>query len=57
MRRKKVMTCKFAFKWLSLYKIDDTIKDKSIYILKKLDRLQLAGIFIGNKLKKFQFQQ
>ena len=51
------MSCKLAFKWLGPYQICNLIKDKSIYILEKLDRSQLAGIFTGDKLKKFHLRQ
>ena len=51
------MSCKFAFKWLGPYRITNIIKDKSMYMLKKLDRLQLVGTFIGNKFKKFYLRQ
>lgn len=44
---------KLAFKWLDLYEISDTIRDKGIHILEKLNKLLLVSIFAGNKLKKF----
>ena len=56
-RRKKDMSRKLAFKWLGPYKISNTIKDKDIYMLKKLDGLQLAGTFAGYRLKKFYLWQ
>lgn len=52
-RCKKDMSCKLFFKWLELYQIHNTIKDKGIYMLEKLDGLQLASIFANNRLKKF----
>lgn len=54
-RRKKDMSCKLAFKWLGLYQIYNSI-DKDIYMLEKLDRSRLAGIFAGNRLKKFHLR-
>lgn len=47
------MSHKLTFKWLSLYRISNAVKDKSTYMLEELDELQLAGIFAGNKFKKF----
>ena len=47
------MSCKLALKGLGLYRITYAVNDKSTYMLEKLDGLKLAGIFTGNKLKKF----
>lgn len=33
------MSCKLAFKWLDLYKVSTTVKDKNMYMLKELDGL------------------
>ena len=51
--RKKDMLWKLEFKWLGLYQISNTGKDKGTYMLEELDRSQLAGTFAGNRLKKF----
>ena len=47
------MSRKLSFKWLEPYQICDAIKDKGTYILEELDGSQLAGIFAGDRLKKF----
>lgn len=52
-RRKKNRFQKLFFKWLGLYQICNAIKNKGIYTLEKLDRLQLFSTFIGNRIKKF----
>lgn len=51
-RCKKVISSKLSFKWLELYRIYNTVKGKGIYIPQELDRLQLAGTFTDNRLKK-----
>ena len=51
------MSCKLSFKWLGPYQICNAVKDKGTYILKELNRLRLAGIFAGNRLKKFHPRQ
>lgn len=53
MKRERDMSCKLRFKWLGPYQICNSVKDKGTYMLKKLDRLQLASKFAGDKLKKF----
>lgn len=49
------MSQKLCFKWLGLYQIYNVVKDKAIYIFKKLVRLELVDTFVGNELKKFHF--
>lgn len=56
-KRKKDISRKLSFKWLRLYKIFDTVKNKGTYILEELDRLRLAVIFAGDRLKRFHSQQ
>ena len=56
-RHKKDMSRKLPFKWLRPYQICDVVKDIKTYMLKKLDRLQLAGIFADKRLKKFHTRQ
>lgn len=48
---------KLSLKWLGLYQICDALKDKDTYILEKLNRSQLAGTFVSDKLKKFHVRQ
>lgn len=56
-RRIKIMIRKHTFQWLGLYGISNTVKDKSMYMLGEYDKLQLAGTFADNRLKKFQLWQ
>lgn len=51
--RKKNTLEKLSFNWLGLYKVSNIVKDKSTYMLKKLNRLWLISTFTDNKLKKF----
>lgn len=53
----KNIFCKLFFKWLELYQICNIVKDKNTYMLIKLDRLQLAGIFVSDKFRKFYSYQ
>ena len=56
-RGEKNMSRKFAFTWLSPYKISNAVRDKGMYILEKLDGSQLAGTFAGDRLKEVHPQQ
>lgn len=56
-RRKKDMLQKLAFKWLGSYKIYHTVERKRTYMLEELDGSRLAGIFAGDRLKKFHPRQ
>lgn len=56
-RYKKDMSRKWFFKWLGPYRFFDAIKDKSTYLLKEFDGSRLAGIFAGDRLKRFHSQQ
>lgn len=49
----KYMSQKLAFKWLGPYRIYNTIEEKGTYILEEQDGSRLAGIFTGDRLKKF----
>ena len=51
------MSQKLAFKWLSPYRICDTLKDKRTYMLEELDGSHLADTFAGDRLKKFHSRQ
>ena len=44
---------KLGFHWLRPYKISKAYPDKGTYLLIELDRTPLAGMFTGNRLKKF----
>ncbi len=52
-RRKEDMSYKLTFKWLGSDRISDTIKDKNIYILEKLDGSWLISIIMGDRFRKF----
>lgn len=56
-RRKKNMSQKLPFRWLEPYQITDAVKEKGTYMLKELDGLRLAGIFAGDRLKRFHPRQ
>lgn len=52
-RCNKDMSQKLSFKWQRPYQICNVVKDKGTYMVEELNRLQLANIFVYNKLKKF----
>lgn len=56
-RHKKNMSRKLTFKWLGPYKIYNAVKDKSMYMVKKLNRSRLAGTFARDKFQKFHPRQ
>lgn len=56
-RYKKDMLQKLTFKLLDPSRIYYTVKEKSMYLLKELNRSCLAGIFASDCFKKFYFRQ
>lgn len=54
-RCKKDISQKLSFKWIGPYQICNAVQNKSTYMLKELNGLQLGSTFTGNKLKKFLF--
>lgn len=56
-RREKDTSWKLFFRWLGPYRICNAVKNKDTYILKELNGLHLAGIFAGDRLKKFYPRQ
>ena len=50
---KKNISQKLAFKWIRPYTIYNAVEGKKTYMLEELDRSHLAGIFTGDRFKKF----
>ncbi len=48
---------KFKYRWRRSFRIKEIIQDKRIYLLQKLDEIDLAEIFVENKIKKFHQRQ
>jgi len=44
---------KLSYKWLGPYRVRKAIPEKGTYILEEFDGTQLAGTYLGNRLKKF----
>jgi hypothetical protein len=44
---------KLKYKWRKSFRIKKIIQDKRIYLLQKLDEINLIEIFVENKIKKF----
>jgi hypothetical protein len=44
---------KLKYKWRRSFRIKKIIQNKKIYLLQKLDEIDLAEIFVENKIKKF----
>jgi hypothetical protein len=48
---------KLKYRWRKSFRIKEIIQDKKIYLLQKLDKIDLAEIFVENKIKKFHQRQ
>jgi hypothetical protein len=48
---------KLKYKWRKSFRIKEIIQDKKIYLLQKLDEINLIEIFVENKIKKFHQKQ
>jgi hypothetical protein len=48
---------KLKYKWRKSFRIKEIIKDKKIYLLQKLDEIDLIEIFVENRIKKFHQRQ
>jgi hypothetical protein len=48
---------KLKYKWRKSFRIKKIIQDKRIYLLQKLDEIDLIEIFVENKIKKFHQKQ
>ncbi len=48
---------KLKYKWRESFRVKKIIQDKKTYLLQKLDEIDLAEIFVENKIKKFQQRQ
>jgi hypothetical protein len=48
---------KLKYKWRESFRIKKVIQNKKIYLLQKFDEIDLAEIFVENKIKKFHQRQ
>jgi hypothetical protein len=48
---------KLKYKWRESFRIKEVIQNKEIYFLQKLDEIDLAEIFVENRIKKFHQKQ
>jgi hypothetical protein len=48
---------KLKYKWRESFRIKKVIQKKNIYLLQELDEIDLARIFVENRLKKFHQKQ
>jgi hypothetical protein len=48
---------KLKYKWRKSFRIKEVIQNKEIYFLQKLDEIDLAEIFVENRIKKFHQRQ
>jgi hypothetical protein len=48
---------KLKYKWRRSFRVKEVIQNKEIYFLQKLDEIDLAEIFVENKIKKFHQKQ
>jgi cystathionine beta-lyase family protein involved in aluminum resistance len=44
---------KLKYKWRKSFRVKKIIQDKKIYLLQKLDEIDLIEIFVENKIKSF----
>jgi hypothetical protein len=55
--RNRNINCKLKYRWRRSFRIKKIIQNKEIYLLQKLDEIDLAEIFVENKIKKFHQKQ
>ncbi len=48
---------KLKYRWRESFRIKKVIQNKEIYLLQKLDEIDLAEIFVENRIKKFHQRQ
>jgi hypothetical protein len=48
---------KLKYKWRRSFRVKKIIQNKKIYLLQKLDEIDLIEIFVENKIKKFHQKQ
>ncbi len=48
---------KLKYKWRESFRVKKVIQNKKIYLLQKLDDINLAKIFVENRIKKFHQKQ
>ncbi len=48
---------KLKYRWRKSFRIKEVIQNKEIYLLQKLDEIDLTEIFVENRIKKFHQRQ
>ncbi len=48
---------KLKYKWRESFRIKKVVQNKEIYLLQELDEIDLAEIFVENRIKKFHQRQ
>ncbi len=48
---------KLKYKWRESFRVKEVIQNKEIYLLQKLDEIDLIEIFVENRIKKFHQRQ
>jgi hypothetical protein len=48
---------KLKYKWRESFRVKEIIQNKEIYLLQKLNEIDLIEIFVENKIKKFHQRQ
>jgi hypothetical protein len=48
---------KLKYRWWKSFRIKEIIQNKEIYLLQKLDEIDLIEIFVENRIKKFHQRQ
>jgi hypothetical protein len=48
---------KLKYKWRESFRVKEVIQNKKIYLLQKLDEIDLIEIFVENRIKKFHQRQ
>jgi hypothetical protein len=48
---------KLKYRWRKLFRVKEIIQNKEIYLLQKLDEIDLIEIFVENRIKKFHQRQ
>jgi hypothetical protein len=48
---------KLKYKWWKSFRVKKIIQNKEIYLLQKLDEIDLIEIFVENRIKKFHQEQ
>jgi hypothetical protein len=48
---------KLKYRWRESFRIKEVMRDKKIYLVQKLDEINLTEIFVENRIKKFHQRQ